>query len=421
VTACAGKRTTPWPRARTLAIVGGMSIHMPDSLATYQPPPDVYQKAVAYSAAHYLHVFVGAAYTALLLIALVTWHVGPRYRRWTKGRTLLYAPAVLLTLAVLGLPLDLWDQSLERRFGLSVQRWPSWASDWITNQILVLLVGTLLVVILYTAIRRSARRWWLYVWLASLPLIVVAYFIQPLVVDPLFFTFTPLAPTHPELAGALQQVVHHGGIAISPSRMFVMNASSKVTTLNAYVAGVGPSKRAVIWDTTIQQASTPQVLFVFGHEMGHYVLHHIPQEIAFIALGLLVLLYLTARLSVWMLARWGARWEIDDLSDLASLPLLLFVISTLGFFATPFFNTMSRHYEHEADRYGLDVTHGIVPNQGQIAAQFFEHSGEIDLADPNPGPFITFWLYDHPTRPQRVHFAATYDPWGHGDKPRYVQ
>jgi Zn-dependent protease with chaperone function len=398
-----------------------MSIHMPDTLTTYQPPPDIYHKAVAYSTAHYTHYFVGAAYTALLLIALVTWRVGPRYRRWTKGRILLYAPAVLLTLAILGLPLDLWDQSLERRFGLSVQSWQSWSSDWITNQILVLLVGTLLVLILYTAIRRSPRRWWLYVWLASLPLLVAAFVIQPLVIDPLFFTFTPLAPTHPALATALQQLVHHGGVTISPTRMFIMNASSKVTTLNAYVTGIGPSKRAVIWDTTIRQAPTSQVLFVFGHEMGHYVLHHIPQEIAFIALGLFVLLYLSARLSVWMLGRWGPRWGIEGLSDLASLPLLLFVISTLGFFATPFFDTMSRHYEHEADRYGLEVTHGIVPNQGQVAAQFFEHSGEIDLADPKPGPFITFWLYDHPTRPQRVHFAATYDPWSHGEKPRYVQ
>jgi STE24 endopeptidase len=363
-----------------------------------------YQKAVAYSHAHYVHYFVGAAYTALVLLVLIRWH--------PKTRTaLLYVPGILLLLAVAGLPLDLWDNALEHRFGLSVQSWGSWSTDWITNQLVVLSVETVLIVIAYAIIRRSPRRWWLYVWLVSLPILVGGFVIQPLVIDPLFFKFTPLAPAYPALATALQQVVHHGGVTIAPDRMFVMNASAKVTSVNAYVAGIGPSKRAVIWDTTIRQATTPQILFVFGHEMGHYVLHHIPQEIALTAFGLLVLLYLTARI---------ATWRRQALADPTSLPFLLFVLSTLGFVATPAFNGMSRHFEHEADRYGLEVTHGIVPDQGEVAAQFFEQSGKTNLADPAPGPFITFWLFDHPPRPDRIHFAATYDPWGHGERPRYV-
>jgi Zn-dependent protease with chaperone function len=374
---------------------------MQDTLAT---------RAIAYSHAQYVHYFLGAACTALVLILLVSWRLGPRYRTWTRARTLLYAPAFLLTLAIIGLPLDLWDHALDHRFGISIQGWPSWSSDWVTNQILTLVMGTLIIALTYALIRRSPRRWWLYVWLVSLPLLVAVFVIQPLVIDPLFFTFTPLAKAHPALATALQQVVHHGGIDIPPERMFVMNASSKVTSLNAYVAGLGPSKRAVIWDTTIQQATTPQILFVFGHEMGHYVLHHIPKEIALTAIGLLILLYLTARLATWMLARWGQRWQIEGLSDLASLPLLILVISTLGFLATPASNAMSRHFEHEADRYGLEVIHGIVPDQGQVAASFFEHSAKTNLADPDPSPFIVFWLFDHPSLPERIRFVTSYQP-----------
>jgi STE24 endopeptidase len=386
---------------------------MPDTVA-------VYAKAIAYSHAQYLHYFLGAAYTVLLLYLLVRWHLGPRYRTWTRSRTWLYAPAVLITIAVLSLPVDVWDQSLERRFGLSVQSWPSWSQDWLTNQLVSLVIATLLILIFYRIVRRSPRRWWLYVWLVSIPLIIAGFVIQPLVIDPLFYKFTPLAPTHPELAAALQQVVHHGGVSIPPDRMFVMNASSKVTSLNAYVTGIGPSKRAVIWDTTIQQATTPQILFVFGHEMGHYVLHHVPIEIALAALGLLVLLYLTNRVCAWLLTRWGTRWDIHGLADLASLPLVMLVLSTLSFLSTPAANAMSRHFEHEADRYGLEVTHGIIPNPGQAAATFFEHSGETNLSDPHPSPFIKFWLYDHPTRPERIHFALTYDPWSPGQQPRYV-
>jgi STE24 endopeptidase len=378
-------------------------------------------KALAYSHAHYVHYFLGVAYSFLLLSLLVRWHLGPRYRAATRGRTLLYAPAVLITIAILSFPFDAWDQSLDRRFGLSIQSWPSWGQDWIINQLVTLVIETVLILIFYLIVRRSPRRWWLYVWLVSIPLIVAGFVVQPLVIDPLFYKFTPLAPSHPELATAIEQVVHHAGISIPPDRLFVMNASSKVTSLNAYVTGIGPSKRAVIWDTTIQQATTPQILFVFGHEMGHYVLHHIPKEIALTALGLLLLLYLTDRACSWLLARWGSGWEIHGLSDIASLPLLMLVVSTLGFLATPAANAMSRHFEHEADRYGLEVTHGIIPNSGQAAATFFEHSEATNLLDPDPSPFIKFWLYDHPTRPERIRFATTYDPWSNGEGPRYVR
>jgi STE24 endopeptidase len=208
---------------------------------------------------------------------------------------------------------------------------------------------------------------------------------------------------------------------IPDDRMFVMNASSKTTQLNAYVTGFGTSKRVVVYDNTIAKATVPETLFVFGHEMGHYVLHHIPKEIAIDAAILLFILYLSYRLSNGMLARWGTQWGIRDLQDWASLPALLFVITLLAFLATPLFNGVSRHFEHEADRYGLEVTHGIVSNPNQVAAHYFQKSGEKNLSDPDPNTFIKIWFFDHPTRPERVHFVATYDPWSEGRTPEYVK
>ena len=110
--------------------------------------------------------------------------------------------------------------------------------------------------------------------------IIFVIFISPIVIDPLFNKFEPLDQTNPQLVTAIQQVTHRGGMDIPRDRMFLMKASEKVTTLNAYVTGFGPSKRVVVWDTTIQHASTPETLFVFGHEMGHYVLNHIVIGIA---------------------------------------------------------------------------------------------------------------------------------------------
>ncbi len=397
------------------------------AVTEYSPGKEAYQKAVAYSSAHELHFFVDALYGLLILVLVLSWRLAPKYRDWAERvsarrfvQVLIYAPALLITVAILGLPTDAWDHSLDRSFGLSVQGWRSWFGDWITGQIVMLVVGALLVWILYAVIRRSPRRWWLYFWMASIPVLLALFFLQPLVIDPLFFTFKPLAASQPELTAAIERVVHHGGMDIARARIFEMNASSKMTGLNAYVTGFGSSKRAVIWDTTIQKATTPEVLFVFGHEMGHYVLHHIPKQIAILAAILLVLIFLGARISARMLARWEKRWAIRGLEDWASLPVLLLVMSGLTFLATPAFNAVSRHFEHEADRYGLGVIHGIVPDGGQVAAHYFEISGEINLADPKPSGFDKFWMWDHPTRPERVHFVATYDPWSHGEKPVYV-
>jgi len=399
-----------------------------DIILEYAPPPAQYARAKAYSLAHYRHFFINTLYGLLVLLVILRWRVAPAYRNLAERASsrrfvqlIILAPLTLLTVVVLIIPSDIWDQSLDRAFGLNVQTWGAWFRDWILALVLTLIIGTILVGILYAVIRRSPRRWWFYFWLASLPVLVTVLFLAPFVIEPLFYTFKPLEGAQPVLVSEIQKVTHRGGIEIPRERMFVMDASSKQTGLNAYVSGFGASKRVVVWDNTIAKATVPETLFVFGHEMGHYVLLHIPKEIAIIAVMLLVVFYLGYRLAHWMLARWGTQWGIRDLGDWASLPMLLFLISLLSFLATPAFNAESRYFEHEADRYGLEVIHGIVPNANQVAAHYFEKSGEINLSDPDPNWFTKAWFFDHPTRPERVHFVATYDPWSQGEEPVYVK
>ena len=398
------------------------------TILEYSPPPAEYARAKEYSYAHYRHFFFNAFFGFLVLLVILRWRIAPAFRnlaeRVSKNRfvqLIIFAPLTLLAIAIPGIATDINDQKLDLAFGVSVQKCAAWLSDWITNQIIMLIVGTILVAILYAVIRRSPRRWWFYFWLASIPVLLIVTFIQPLVVDPLFYKFTPLADTQPVLVAEMQKVMHHGGIEIPPERTFLMNASSKTTQLNAYVTGFGQSKRVVIWDNTINKAGIEGTLFVFGHEMGHYVLLHIPKEMSILSALILVLFYLGYRLTNWMLARWGYQWGIRDLGDWASLPALIFVISLLAFLATPAFNAIGRHFEHEADRYGIEVIHGIVPNANQVAAHYFEQSGENNLANPSPNWFTKAWFFDHPTRPERVHFVATYDPWSKGEEPEYVK
>ena len=264
----------------------------------YSPPPAQYARAKAYSHAHYTHFFINALYGLLVLLFVLRWRIAPKFRdlaeRVSSRRVvqlIILAPLILLTINFLTIPSDVWDEALDRAYGLSVQTWPAWFTDWITNTIIMLIVGTILVAILYAVIRRSPRRWWFYFWLASIPVLLIVFFIQPIVIDPLFFKFTPLADTQPVLVSGIEKVTHRGGIDIPRDRMFLMNASSKTTTTNAYVTGFGSSKRVVIWDNTIAKATIPETLFVFGHEMGHYVLLHIPKEMSIIATIILLMLY----------------------------------------------------------------------------------------------------------------------------------
>jgi STE24 endopeptidase len=302
-----------------------------------------------------------------------------------------------------------------------VQSWGSWAWDWVKGELIAIIIGTVLIWLLYIVIRRSARRWWFYFWLISLPIGVFLIFLQPLIIDPLFHKFEPLQQKDPTLTVSLEKMVQRAGEGIPAERMFWMGAGEKTTALNAYVAGIGASKRIVVWDTTIAKMTTPEIVFVAGHEMGHYVLRHIPKMLTIFALILLLLFYLGYRSVGWVLARWGGKWGIRGLDDWASLPVLMLLLSIFSFVANPVASAISRHYEHQADQYGLEVTHGLTPDSGPVAAQGFQKLGEVDLADPDPNPMDVFLFYSHPTISERVRFSLTYDPWSKGEPPQFVK
>ena len=394
----------------------------------YTLPPDLYEKAEKLSRARYTLYFVDFAWGIVVLLLILACRLGPKYRDWAERSTAtrflqaaIFAPLLFLTMAVLGLPTGVYGQWLERSYGLSVQGWGSWFRDWAVGQALTLVLGTLFVWILYATIRRSARRWWFYFWLASLPILLFVFFISPVVIDPLFNKFEPLESKDPPLVTALEKVVQRAGTVIPPERMFWMNASAKTKELNAYVTGFGASKRVVVWDTTIARMTSPQTAFVFGHEMGHYVLNHVPKGLAYFAGLLLVLFFLGFRVIQGLLARRGPGWGIRGVDDWTSLPALLLLLSVFVFLATPLVNVFSRYQEHQADQYGLEVTHGLFPNSRQQAARAFQALGEVDLSDPDPNAFIRFWLYSHPSIGERVQFSLTYDPWSKGEQPEFVK
>ncbi|MGA7841307.1 MAG: M48 family metallopeptidase [Candidatus Acidiferrales bacterium] len=397
-------------------------------VTAYTLPPDLYRKARDLGRFHARFAWIDFFYGIFVLWVILYWRFGPQFRDWAESasrnrflQAAIFAPLLLLTMAILSLPSDIYENSVERKYGLSIQSWGSWFWDWTKGQSLGILLGIILVSILYAVIRSSPRRWWFYFWLTSLPIIVLLVFIQPVIVDPMFHKFEPLQQKDPALTASLEKMVQRAGVNIPPERMFWMGAGEKTTELNAYVTGIGASKRIVVWDNTIAKMNTQEIVFVVGHEMGHYVLNHIWKGLLFAAVFLFVVFYLGFRTIGWLLRRFGGAWGIRGVDDWASLPALLLLISIYSFIANPVQSAVSRHFEHQADQYGLEVTHGLTPDSSQVAAQAFQVLGEVDLSDPTPSPVTVFMFYSHPTIPDRIRFSLTYDPWDQGEQPEFVK
>ena len=408
-------------------IAAGQAPTASREVTAYTLPPDLYRKARNLSRLRFIFDMVEPLYGLVILWLVLRSRLAPRFRDWAESasrkrvvQSFIFVPLFVLTTDALSLPVGVVSNWVERIYGLSVQGWASWAWDWTKGELVSIITSTIFVLVLYAVIRKSPRRWWFYFWLASIPFVVFLIFLQPLVIDPLFHKFEPLQQKDPALTLALEKMVQRAGENIPPERMFWMGAAEKSTTLNAYVTGVGASKRIVVWDTTIAKMTTPQIVMVAGHEMGHYVLYHIPKELVIAGLGLLVSFYLGYRLIGVLLLRRRTTWGIRGVGDWASLPALMLLLGIFSFLAGPISSSVSRYFEHQADQYGLEVTHGLTPDSAQVAAQMFQILGEVDLSDPAPSRLQVLLTYDHPSIPDRVRFCLAYNPWADGGHGEFV-
>jgi Zn-dependent protease with chaperone function len=175
------------------------------------------------------------------------------------------------------------------------------------------------------------------------------------------------------------------------------------------VAGLFGTKRIVLWDTTIDRMNERELLFVMGHEMGHFVLHHVWQLVALSSTLLLAALYITYRSAESLIHRYSRAWGFTTLADVASLPLLFLSISLFGLFLQPLELALTRHIEHEADRFGLEIT-----RTNHSAGTAFVKLQEDALANPRPGWLYKMFRESHPPLGERIDFVNEYHPWTSG-------
>jgi Zn-dependent protease with chaperone function len=323
-------------------------------------------------------------------------------RKWFFT-VVLYFIIYLVINVVLHLPLSFYAGYVrEHAYGLSNQTAAKWLSNELKGLLVGAVIGSMVIWVPYGLLSRSPRRWWLYTGLLSLPFMLAMMLFLPIWIAPLFNKFGPMKDK--ALEAKILALAERAGI--EGSRVFEVDKSTDTKKVNAYVVGVGSTKRIVLWDTLLAKANEDEVLFIMGHEMGHYVLGHVWQDIWLGTLFVTLVLFLIHRTADWLIRRFHRRFGFERLADIASLPLIVLLFSLAGLLAGPVMLAYSRHVEHEADRFGLEIT-----RDNHAAASAFAKLQVENLGVPRPGWLYKVWRATHPPVGERIDFCNDYRPW----------
>ncbi len=356
--------------------------------------------------------FGGFVYSLAVLLLVLGTRASAKMRdlsaRVTKKSFVLSVVYFLLfsvALTLLEFPLTYYSEFVvPHQFDLTDQTFGAWLFDGIKTFLVNCLIGAPLTALALLAVSK-VRRWWLALWLGSIPVMILLVVIAPVLIDPLFNKFEPLKDQ--VLAQKLLDLASKAGI--EGGRVYQVDKSRQTKVMNAYVTGIGPTKRIVMWDTLLAKMSHDEVLAVMGHEMGHYALNHIWKGLASgILISLLVCFTLQKAYEAGV-RQWGSEWGIISNGDPASLPWLMLIVTATLFLLSPVMSGISRYTEHQSDVFSLEMTHLNRP-MATAMVKLSEDSKTIPL----PHPFIEFWRYSHPPIAKRVDFALHYKPWTEG-------
>lgn len=334
--------------------------------------------------------------------------------RW--GKVWFFTIALYLVLyglitTALSLPLDYYSSFIRQHaYGLSTETLAKWFGDYGKSFLVGLAVAIAFVWVFYLLLKKSPRRWWFYSALVSTGFMFIMIVVQPIWIDPLFNNFGPMK--NEKLEQKILNLASRAGI--DNGRIFEVDKSSETKTLNAYVVGIGAAKRIVLWDTTIQQLNTDELLFVMGHEMGHYVLHHMWWGLGYFTALSFAVFFLTYLSANYLMKRYKWRFGFAHLYNIGSIPLLLVLTSFYMLLFSPLTNCFSRHLEHQADIFGLEIT-----QNNKAAGMAFLILQKENLANPRPGPIFNMWRGSHPPLGERIDFCNNYCPWEDGEPLKY--
>lgn len=313
--------------------------------------------------------------------------------RWLQS--FLYWVEFVIAAAALMFPLTVYEDFFrEHKYGLSNQNFPSWFRDQLVGLLVAVLLGGIAFVILAAVVRRLPRTWHLWGTAVAILFLMIGMLIAPVYIAPLFNTYKPLQNT--AIKDQILSLAHANGIPATD--VYEVNASRQSKRVSANVSGILATERITLNDNLLNRCSPQAILAVMGHEMGHYVLHHIYNGVIFASIGVAVMFTLLRWGTAWALFRWGTRWQVHGIADVAVLPLVVFILSILSFLFTPIGNTVTRTQEYEADIFGLNASR---QPDGEAEADLL--LGEYRKLDPTP--LEEFIFFDHPSGRTRIYAA----------------
>jgi STE24 endopeptidase len=401
-------------------------------------PADKREKSDAYFEGGYWLILwnwlLSVAISLLLLATRISARIRDFAERITRFKFLqvtLYAIPILLLIYILGFPLHVYENFFrEHAYGMATQNFGQWFGEQVKFVIVNLIVTSVLLIGLYAVFRRAPRTWWVWGTIVSIVFTVLGIMLAPVYIEPLFNTYKPLKD--PAISEPILAMAQANQIPVT--QVFEVDASRQTKRVSANVAGFMGTTRIALNDNLLKRCTLPEIREVMAHEMGHYILNHAFKLTTyfsfFFLLGFLALRFFYDA----AVRRWGASWGLRaapvldtsatanpmipaqeptgtyGIADLAGLPLLSLIFSTVFFLLTPVVNTTIRVHEREADAFSVNTA-----REPDAFAKVALKLGEYRKLDPGPWEEIIF--FDHPSGRARIRMAmdwkAAHLPVGH--------
>ncbi len=364
-------------------------------------------RGVEYASTMRLLFLLGLAANAIVLVLLLWSRSGIQFRLWSAinadGKpvimTALMALGTFVLLKLVQLPLLFYrTHLLQHRFGLSTQSQVAWFKDWFLTSAIDSVVFIIGVLVIYRFILWTTKWWWLPAGFCLGAYVVVYMWLAPVVLSPLFNSFTPLP--NKRLAVKIKKLAQK--IKTPVDEVLVMDASRRTKRANAYYTGLWSTKRVVLYDNLLRRFNEREILSIVAHEFGHWRHDHIKKGVA-MGIGGIFLALLVASLLLNYSCREG-YFGLKDPADPANLPLLLIIFIVIQLIAQPIGMALSRQMEREADLTALELT-----DDPEAFIEVERKLVQMNVIDLKPPSWAIFLLHTHPPVMERIGAALKYE------------
>lgn len=313
------------------------------------------------------------------------------------ARAILGGLAVVLVADLVTLPFAAWRHAVASRYGLATQGWGGWTVDLLKSYAVSAVIGAVALVGFYGVTRLAPRWWWAFGAAGAASLVVLLSFILPVLVEPIFNRFTPMEPG--PLRTELMALAERDGVPVRD--VLVADASRRTRSVNAYVSGFGPTRRIVVYDTLLREATPAEVTAVAAHELSHAKHQDVLTGTIIGALGVAA-----AVTGLYLLGSWSGLLRlagVDSIAEPRAFPLLIAVVTVVGLVTAPAQALISRRVEARADAHALALTDdpaAFEAMQRRLSA--------ANLADPDPPRWEYLYSASHPSAVERIAAARAY-------------